>query len=156
MPRRCTSRGEIAERVAPVVDKLRYNPGHLHHHEKSKSVEDKVAYLVGVARELGAALAHGAEVAAAEGGDERLERGVAGEVLREGRPARRRLRGARRHELPHQSLERRQPMLERGDPVGFAHAEPSVFGIGVSAVCIGTGSIRSAISPTSATATAER
>jgi len=41
----------LAERVAPFVDKLRYNPGHLHHHEKTKSIEDKVAYLVGVARE---------------------------------------------------------------------------------------------------------
>ena len=41
----------LAERVAPYVDKLRYNPGHLHHHEKTKSIEDKVAYLVGVARE---------------------------------------------------------------------------------------------------------
>ena len=46
----------LAERVAPFVDKLRYNPGHLHHHEKSKSVEDKVAYLVGVAREHGNAI----------------------------------------------------------------------------------------------------
>ena len=41
----------LAELVAPFVDKLRYNPGHLHHHEKTKPVEDKVAYLVGVARE---------------------------------------------------------------------------------------------------------
>ena len=40
----------LAEEVAPYVDKLRYNPGHLHHHEKQKSVEDKVAYLVGIAR----------------------------------------------------------------------------------------------------------
>lgn len=41
----------LAEKVAPHVDKLRYNPGHLHHHEKKKSVEEKVAYLVGVARD---------------------------------------------------------------------------------------------------------
>jgi (E)-4-hydroxy-3-methylbut-2-enyl-diphosphate synthase len=46
----------LAEHVAPHVDKLRYNPGHLHHHEKSKPVEEKVAYLVGVAREHGLAL----------------------------------------------------------------------------------------------------
>jgi (E)-4-hydroxy-3-methylbut-2-enyl-diphosphate synthase len=46
----------LAELVAPHVDKLRYNPGHLHHHEKSKPIEEKVAYLVGVAREHGLAL----------------------------------------------------------------------------------------------------
>ena len=34
----------LAELVAPFVDKLRYNPGHLHHHEKHKPVEEKVAY----------------------------------------------------------------------------------------------------------------
>ena len=41
----------LAEQVAPYVDKIRYNPGHLYHHEKSKPVRDKVRYLVGVARE---------------------------------------------------------------------------------------------------------
>ena len=40
----------LAEKVAPFVDKLRYNPGHLHHHEKHKSTREKVAYLVEVAR----------------------------------------------------------------------------------------------------------
>jgi len=35
----------LASRVAPFVDKIRYNPGHLHHHEKSRSVRDKVAFL---------------------------------------------------------------------------------------------------------------
>jgi (E)-4-hydroxy-3-methylbut-2-enyl-diphosphate synthase len=38
----------LAETVAPFVDKVRYNPGHLHHHEKHKSVADKVAFLVDV------------------------------------------------------------------------------------------------------------
>ena len=46
----------LAELVAPHVDKLRYNPGHLHHHEKHKPVQAKVAYLVGVARQHGCAL----------------------------------------------------------------------------------------------------
>ena len=46
----------LAELVAPHVDKLRYNPGHLHHHEKQKPVQEKVAYLVGVARQHGLAL----------------------------------------------------------------------------------------------------
>jgi (E)-4-hydroxy-3-methylbut-2-enyl-diphosphate synthase len=46
----------LAEEVAPHVDKLRYNPGHLHHHEKEKPVARKVAYLVDVARAHGLAL----------------------------------------------------------------------------------------------------
>ena len=41
----------LAEWVAPHVDKLRYNPGHLYHHEKSRPWQDKVTYLAGVARE---------------------------------------------------------------------------------------------------------
>ncbi len=41
----------LAELVAPHVDKLRYNPGHLHHHEKEKSVREKVAFLVGIAKQ---------------------------------------------------------------------------------------------------------
>ncbi|MFN8639424.1 MAG: (E)-4-hydroxy-3-methylbut-2-enyl-diphosphate synthase [Dehalococcoidia bacterium] len=40
----------LAEAVAPFVDKIRYNPGHLHHHEKDKPVLEKVARIVEVAR----------------------------------------------------------------------------------------------------------
>jgi len=39
----------LAEAVAPHVDKIRYNPGHLYHHEKRRPVRDKVAFLAGVA-----------------------------------------------------------------------------------------------------------
>ena len=39
----------LAERVAPFVDKIRYNPGHLHHHERSKTWQEKVRYLADVA-----------------------------------------------------------------------------------------------------------
>jgi (E)-4-hydroxy-3-methylbut-2-enyl-diphosphate synthase len=39
----------LAEKVAPYVDKIRYNPGHLYHHEREKPARDKVAYLVDVA-----------------------------------------------------------------------------------------------------------
>lgn len=46
----------LAEAVAPHVNKLRYNPGHLHHHEKDKPVREKVRYLADVAREHGLAL----------------------------------------------------------------------------------------------------
>jgi (E)-4-hydroxy-3-methylbut-2-enyl-diphosphate synthase len=41
----------LAVRVAPHVDKVRYNPGHLYHHEKDKSVREKVRFLAEVARE---------------------------------------------------------------------------------------------------------
>lgn len=40
----------IADKVGPHVDKIRYNPGHLHHIEKSKNVPQKVRWLVEVAR----------------------------------------------------------------------------------------------------------
>lgn len=39
----------LAEKVAPYVDKIRYNPGHLYHHEKTRPWQDKVAYLAKVA-----------------------------------------------------------------------------------------------------------
>ena len=46
----------LAALVAPLVDKLRYNPGHLHHHEKDKPVAEKVAFLVAVAKQHDCAL----------------------------------------------------------------------------------------------------
>jgi (E)-4-hydroxy-3-methylbut-2-enyl-diphosphate synthase len=39
----------LAAKVAPHVDKIRYNPGHLHHHEKDRPVRDKVAWIAEVA-----------------------------------------------------------------------------------------------------------
>ena len=41
----------LAEVVAPHVDKLRYNPGHLYHHERQKPWQEKVQYLAQVAAE---------------------------------------------------------------------------------------------------------
>src|SRR5918996_1985719 len=41
----------LAERIAPHVNKLRYNPGHLYHHERTKPWQEKVRYLVGIARD---------------------------------------------------------------------------------------------------------
>ncbi|PQO44352.1 (E)-4-hydroxy-3-methylbut-2-enyl-diphosphate synthase [Blastopirellula marina] len=41
----------LAELVAPHVDKVRYNPGHLYHHERTKPWKEKVEYLVGVAKD---------------------------------------------------------------------------------------------------------
>jgi (E)-4-hydroxy-3-methylbut-2-enyl-diphosphate synthase len=46
----------LAERVAPFVDKLRYNPGHLHHHERQRPLRDKVAWIADVAAAHGCAL----------------------------------------------------------------------------------------------------
>ena len=46
----------LAEKVAPFVQKLRYNPGHLYHIERDKTIRGKVAYLAGVAREHGCAM----------------------------------------------------------------------------------------------------
>lgn len=37
---------KLAERVAPHVDKIRYNPGHLYHHQKDLPWQDKVRFLV--------------------------------------------------------------------------------------------------------------
>lgn len=36
----------LASLVAPHVDKIRYNPGHLYHRERQKPVRDKVAFIV--------------------------------------------------------------------------------------------------------------
>jgi (E)-4-hydroxy-3-methylbut-2-enyl-diphosphate synthase len=46
----------LAPRVAPHVDKIRYNPGHLHHHEKDRPVRGKVRFLAAVARDHDCAL----------------------------------------------------------------------------------------------------
>jgi (E)-4-hydroxy-3-methylbut-2-enyl-diphosphate synthase len=46
----------LAKTVAPHVDKLRYNPGHLWHHEKEKPVREKVRFLADVARDHDLAL----------------------------------------------------------------------------------------------------
>jgi (E)-4-hydroxy-3-methylbut-2-enyl-diphosphate synthase len=36
----------LAEQVAPHVDKIRYNPGHLYHHQRDKPWQDKVRFIV--------------------------------------------------------------------------------------------------------------
>ena len=41
---------KIADKVAPYVDKIRYNPGHLHHIEKAKTIPQKVRWLVDIAK----------------------------------------------------------------------------------------------------------
>jgi (E)-4-hydroxy-3-methylbut-2-enyl-diphosphate synthase len=39
----------LAELVAPHVDKVRYNPGHLYHHERERPWQEKVQYLAEIA-----------------------------------------------------------------------------------------------------------
>lgn len=46
----------LAEDLAPYVQKIRYNPGHLHHHQKSVPVRDKVKFLTDVAGAHGCAM----------------------------------------------------------------------------------------------------
>ncbi len=46
----------LAERVAPFVDKLRYNPGHLYHLEKDKTIGEKVAFIAAAARKSDCAI----------------------------------------------------------------------------------------------------
>ncbi len=42
---------KLAPIVAPLVNKIRYNPGHLFHLEKEKSIAEKVKFIVDAARE---------------------------------------------------------------------------------------------------------
>lgn len=46
----------MSEIVAPHVNKLRYNPGHLYHHEREKPWQDKVRYLAEIASKNDCAL----------------------------------------------------------------------------------------------------
>ncbi len=46
----------LAAEVAPWVDKIRYNPGHLFHHERERPWQDKVRFLVDVAGQNDCAL----------------------------------------------------------------------------------------------------
>lgn len=39
----------LAEIVAPFVDKIRYNPGHLYHHETEKPWQEKVRFIASIA-----------------------------------------------------------------------------------------------------------
>lgn len=47
---------KVAERVAPLVNKIRYNPGHLFHLEKSKTIREKVRFIVDSAKKYNCAI----------------------------------------------------------------------------------------------------
>ena len=42
---------KLAETVAPYVNKIRYNPGHLYHHQRDKPWQDKVAFIIKQAKD---------------------------------------------------------------------------------------------------------
>ncbi len=46
----------LVQHVAPHVQKVRYNPGHLYHHEKEKSIRDKVSFIAEEAEKNNCAL----------------------------------------------------------------------------------------------------
>jgi (E)-4-hydroxy-3-methylbut-2-enyl-diphosphate synthase len=46
----------LVKSVAPHVQKIRYNPGHLYHHEKDKPIRDKVAFIAEEAEKRDCAL----------------------------------------------------------------------------------------------------
>ena len=46
----------LAEVIAPYVNKLRYNPGHLYHHEPEKAWQEKVRFIAEVAKDNDCAL----------------------------------------------------------------------------------------------------
>ncbi len=41
----------LAEQVAPAVDKIRYNPGHLYHHQRDKPWQEKVEFIINQAKQ---------------------------------------------------------------------------------------------------------
>jgi len=69
----------LAEKVAPLVQKLRYNPGHLYHLERKKPVQEKVRYLVDVARAHGCAMRIGVNAGSVD--PEKLEKYAHGDSI---------------------------------------------------------------------------
>ena len=46
----------LAPKVAPLVNKIRYNPGHLYHLDKNKSILQKVEFIVEAAKSYNCAI----------------------------------------------------------------------------------------------------
>ena len=65
----------LVEKVAPHVDKVRYNPGHLYHHERQRPWQDKVKFLVETAGVNNCALRVGVNCGSVDPGQkERFDR----------------------------------------------------------------------------------
>ena len=62
----------LAELLGPVVDKIRYNPGHLYHHEKDKPWQDKVRFLADVAAKTDCAMRVGVNCGSVDPGQMEL------------------------------------------------------------------------------------
>ena len=114
----------IAGKVGPHVDKIRYNPGHLHHIEKAKTVPQKVRWLVEVAREHNLAIRIGVNCGSVApaflekypGRPAKRDGRVGGVALRaDGRAGIRPLRGFAQGFRPGQGA-RGQPALRRAPP----------------------------------------
>jgi (E)-4-hydroxy-3-methylbut-2-enyl-diphosphate synthase len=69
----------LAAAVAPHVDKIRYNPGHLFHHERERPWQDKVRFLVDVAGENDCALRVGVNCGSVD--PAKREQFAAGDIL---------------------------------------------------------------------------
>jgi len=66
----------LVEKVAPHVDKVRYNPGHLYHHERQRPWQDKVRFLAETAGVNNCALRVGVNCGSVDPGQkERFDRG---------------------------------------------------------------------------------
>ena len=65
----------LVEKVAPHVDKVRYNPGHLYHHERQRPWQDKVKFLAETAGVNNCALRVGVNCGSVDPGQkERFDR----------------------------------------------------------------------------------
>ena len=62
----------LVEKVAPHVDKVRYNPGHLYHHEKQRPWRDKVKFLADTAGANNCALRVGVNCGSVDPGQKEL------------------------------------------------------------------------------------
>ena len=69
----------LAAEVAPWVDKIRYNPGHLYHHEREKPWREKVRFLADVAGEHDCALRVGVNCGSVD--PEKKEKSAADDAL---------------------------------------------------------------------------
>ncbi|GAB4150549.1 MAG: (E)-4-hydroxy-3-methylbut-2-enyl-diphosphate synthase [Planctomycetaceae bacterium] len=69
----------LAEILAPHVDKIRYNPGHLYHHEREKPWQEKVRFIVEIAREHNCAIRIGVNCGSVD--PAQIEAGTEGDEL---------------------------------------------------------------------------
>src|SRR4029077_2758984 len=69
----------LASQLAPHVDKIRYNPGHLYHHERAKPWQDKVRFLADVAGEHDCAIRVGVNCGSVD--PAKIDKSPAGDTL---------------------------------------------------------------------------